>query len=309
MVNMQLTFLGTSAAVPTAERGLSSIAISRGSELLLFDAGEGMQRNFIKAGLGMNRKMKVFISHMHADHCLGLLGLLQTMSLQGREKPLHVFGLPTLEEFLSENMRIINFRPAFEVIFEPITKEGVVVEEQDYSVSSCNAKHSIPALSFCLREHDRPGVFDIDKAKTLEIPEGELYGRLQRGEDVKVRDRLIRSSDIVGPSRAGRKIGISGDTMSADHLVDFFAGCDLLVFESTYSDDMKLKAVDHYHSTASEAAQIAKAAGAKALYLTHFSARYDRTEELVREALRFHPNVFAAEDLATVEVPYPAGAI
>src|SRR5262249_43482707 len=160
----------------TPERGLSSIAISRGSELLLFDAGEGMQRNFIKASLGMNRKMKVFISHMHADHCVGLLGLLQTMSLQGRENALHVYGLPILSEFLSENMRIINFRPSFEVVFEAISKDGIVVQEKDYSISCCYAKHSIPALSFCLREFDRPGVFDIDRAKQLGIPEGGLYG-------------------------------------------------------------------------------------------------------------------------------------
>src|ERR671935_2990965 len=120
MVNMQLVFLGTSSAVPTVERGLSSIAILRGGELLLFDAGEGMQRNFIKAGLGMNRKMKIFITHMHADHCVGLLGLLQTMGLQGREKSIDIYGQPRLEEFLRENMRIINFGLKFDVIVHKI---------------------------------------------------------------------------------------------------------------------------------------------------------------------------------------------
>src|SRR5437588_12560212 len=126
MVDMSITFLGTSSAVPTVERGLSSIALSRGAELLLFDAGEGMQRNFIKAGLGINREMKIFITHLHADHCLGLLGLLQTMSLQGRSKGLHIYGQPQLRDFILENMRLINFGLSFELIIHDIIVEGVV---------------------------------------------------------------------------------------------------------------------------------------------------------------------------------------
>lgn len=303
---MQLVFLGTSAAVPTIERGLSSIALSRGGELILFDAGEGMQRNFIKAGLGMNRKMKVFITHMHADHCVGLLGLLQTMSLQGREKPLHLYGQPVLKEFILQNMRLINFHLTFEVIIEPIVKEGVVVEENEYRVSCCEANHSVPALSYCLEEYDRPGIFDVQKARSLAVPEGELYGRLQRGEDVLIDGRVVHSTDVVGSPRKGRKIGISGDTRPGEKLVDFFKGCDVLVFESTYGLDMKDKAVDHWHSTAAEAAQLAKMSGTKMLFLTHFSARYEETEKLVSEAKKFHPSVFAAEDFRIVEVPYPS---
>ena len=137
MVNMQLVFLGTSSAVPTVERGLSSIALVRGAELLLFDAGEGMQRNFIKAGLGMNRKMKIFISHMHADHCAGLLGLLQTMALQGREKSVDIYGEPRVKEFILENMRIINFGLTYDLVVHTIEKEGLVVKEDDYQVSCC----------------------------------------------------------------------------------------------------------------------------------------------------------------------------
>src|ERR671932_1909925 len=137
MVNMRIVFLGTSSAVPTIERGLSSIALLRGKELLLFDAGEGMQRNFIRAGLGMNKKMKIFISHMHADHSVGLLGLLQTMALQGREKSIDIYGEPRVEEFLRENMRIINFGLTFDVIMRKIEKSGVVVKEKDYQISCC----------------------------------------------------------------------------------------------------------------------------------------------------------------------------
>ena len=304
MVNMQLVFLGTSSATPTIERGLSSLALMRGSELLLFDAGEGMQRNFIKAGLGMNRKMKIFISHMHADHCVGLLGLLQTMALQGREKSVDIYGEPRVKEFLEENMRIINFGLTFEVVVHKVKKQGVVVKEDDYQVTCCKASHSIPSLAYCLEELDRPGAFDIKEAKRLGIPEGELYSKLQHGHDITHKGKKIISSQVVGSPRKGRKIGISGDTRPTDNLAKFFRGCDVLVFESTYSQDKQQKAIENWHSTATEAATIAKKAGARRLFLTHFSARYNETSMLVKEAGAVHPNVEAAEDLKIVEVSY-----
>ncbi|MEO9321138.1 MAG: ribonuclease Z [Nitrososphaera sp.] len=304
MVNLTITFLGTSSAVPTPERGLSSIAITRGSELLLFDTGEGMQRNFIKAGLGMNRKMKVFISHMHSDHCIGLLGLMQTMSLQGRTNPLDVYGQPALREFIVENMRIIRFGLGFDVNVHTIEKEGVIATEPDYRISCQSASHSIPALSFCLEEFERPGVFRVERAKELALPEGELYSRLQRGEDVEYQGRKVRSADMLGPPRRGRKICISGDTRPTDELAAFFDAADVLVHESTYSTEKQDKAIEYFHSTAREAAAIAKRANVKKLFLTHFSARYDETELLLKEALSVHPDVTAADDLMEVTVPY-----
>jgi ribonuclease Z len=305
MVNMHLVFLGTSSATPTPERGLSSIALVRGAELLLFDAGEGMQRNFIKAGLGMNRKMKIFISHLHADHCVGLLGLLQTMALQGRDQRVDVYGAPRVQEFLRENMRIINFGLTFEVTVHIIEKDGVVAKENDYEVRCCPANHSVPSFAYCLQEYERPGRFNIEEAKRLGVPEGELYGKLQHGEDVSVSGKIVRSEQVVGPARPGRKVGISGDTRPTDRLVEFFKGCDVLVFESTYSQEKKQKAIENWHSTAAEAADVAKRAGAKRLFLTHFSARYDETSLLVGEAAAIHADVIAAEDLKSVEIPYP----
>lgn len=303
---MQIIFLGTSSAAPTVERGLSSVAIMREGELLLFDAGEGMQRNFIKAGIGMNRKMKVFITHMHADHCVGLLGLLQTMALQGRERPLEIYGQPRLKEFLLENMRIINFGLTFDVSLHTIKKEGLVVEEEDYVVTCCEAKHSIPSLSFRLDERDRPGQFNVEFVKKLGIPEGELYSKLQRGQDIKHNGRVVKSVEVLGPPRPGRKIGISGDTRPTDKLVQFFTGCDVLVFESTYANDKLQKALETSHSTATEAATLAKQAAVKRLFLTHFSARYDETSALVAEASVIYANVEAAEDFKVVEIPYPS---
>lgn len=304
MVDMQLVFLGTSSGAPTVRRGLSSVVLVRGGELLLFDTGEGMQRNFIRAGLGMNRKMKIFITHMHADHCLGLLGLLQTMDLQGREKCVDIYGEPRVEEFLRENMRIINFRLTFDFTVRKIEKDGVIVRERDYQVSCCEALHSIPSLAYCVEEFDRPGIFNVMEAKRLGIPEGNLYNKLQHGEDITYQGKLIRASQILGPARRGRKIGISGDTRPTDKLARFFRECDVLVFESTYSHDKLEKAVENGHSTAAEAAMIAKESKVNKLILTHFSARYDDTSQLVNEAQLIHDNVEAAEDLKVFKISY-----
>jgi ribonuclease Z len=304
MVNMRLIFLGTSAAVPTSKRGLSSIVLLRGNELLLFDAGEGMQRNFIKAGIGMNKKMKIFITHMHADHCVGLLGLLQTMSLQGRERMLDIYGPLRLLEFLKENMRIMNFGLSFNINVHLINSEGIITKENDYQISSCNACHSIPSYSYCLTEFERPGTFNIEEAKRLGIPEGKLYHELQYGQDIIYQGKIIKSSQIMGPVRPGRKVGISGDTRPTSRLQNFFKDCDVLVFESTYSDEKHCKALESFHSTATEAAQLAKASGVKKLVLTHFSPRYEETTQLVQQARTIHDNVEAAEDLKMTDIYY-----
>jgi ribonuclease Z len=167
------------------------------------------------------------------------------------------------------------------------------------------ANHSIPSYAYCVEEFERPGVFEIDEAKKLGIPEGDLYSRLQHGEDIHHGGRLVKSSQIVGPPRKGRKVGISGDSRPTTELERFFQNCDVLVFESTYSRDNQQKAVEHWHSTATEAAMLAKNAGVKKLFLTHFSARYNETSVLVNEAASVHDNVEAAEDLKAVEILYP----
>jgi ribonuclease Z len=301
---MKVVFLGTSSATPTPERGLSSVVIVRGGELLLFDAGEGMQRNFIKASVGMNKKMKIFISHIHADHCVGILGLLQTMALQGREKNVDIFCGPKVQEFIRESMRIINFGLSFEVNIHVVSQDGVVIREKDYEIRCCSAKHSIPSFAFCLQEYDRPGRFDLEAARKLGIPEGEMYGKLQHGQDVFHGGKLLKSDQVVGPLRKGRKIGISGDTRPTEELISFFRGCDVLIFESTYSEDKKQKAIENWHSTAAEAATVAKSAGVRKLFLTHFSARYEETSTLVEEASLIHGNVEAADDLRSYNIPY-----
>ncbi|MGH9934054.1 MAG: ribonuclease Z [Nitrososphaerales archaeon] len=302
-MQLKIIFLGTSSAMPSSKRNLSSVAIVRGNEVLIFDTGEGMQRNFLASGIGTNRKTKIFITHMHSDHVLGLLGLLQTMALQNREMPVQIYGPDVLRDFIESNMKLLSFGLTFPVTFMPVN-EGVVVEESDYVVKAKLAEHSIKSYSYCLAEHERPGIFYPEKAEKLGIPKGGLWHKLQYGEEIDFNGKVIKPEDVTGSKRKGRKIGISGDTRINDGLVDFFNDCDLLIFDSTYGEDHKDKAAENMHSTAKEAAALAAKAGVKKLVLTHFSARYEDVSVLAKEASEVHTNVVAAEDLMAIEIPY-----
>ena len=304
MVDMKIVFLGTSAAIPTQKRSLSSIVLKRAGELLIFDVGEGMQKNFLQAKLGVNKNMKVFITHLHIDHCLGLLGFFQTMSLLGRTKKIDVYGESRLKEFINQNFHIINIELSYEIDIHTIEGEGIIANENDYQISCCRSDHSVQAFSYCIEEHQRPGIFNIDKATKLGIPKGELYHKLQNGEDVIVNGKLVKSDEVVGPKRKGRKIGISGDTRPSFELRNFFDLCDILIFESTYAHDYQQKAIETFHSTSAEAALLAKESNCIKLILTHFSSRYNDPAILLDEARDIHANVDLAEDMKTFYVPY-----
>jgi len=302
-MQLKVVFLGTSSAMPSSKRSLSSVAVVRGSEVLVFDTGEGMQRNFLESGIGTNRKMKILITHMHSDHVIGLLGLLQTMALQNRDIPVQLYGPDLLRDFMESNMKLLNFGLTFPLTFSTVN-EGIVVEEKDYVVKAKLAEHSVKSYCYCLEERERPGMFYPEKAQKLGIPKGGLWHKLQHGEQIEYNGRIIKSEEVTGPKRRGRKIGISGDTRVNDGLADFFRDCDLLIFDSTYGEDHKDKAAENMHSTAKEAAELAAKAGVKKLVLTHFSTRYDDAAVLVKEASEVHPNVVAAEDLMVIEIPY-----
>ena len=303
-MDLRVVFLGTSAATPTGARGLSSIAVARGNEILLFDAGEGMQRNFVRSSLRMNSKMKVFITHMHADHSLGILGLLQTLSLNGRTLPIDIYGEPRLAEFIKFSIKQIGFGLSFDINLHNIEAEGLLVRENDYEVTCCEADHHVIAYSFCLTELERPGVFNVKRAAQLGIPEGNLFKQLQSGKDIIIKGSIVRSTDVVGPRRPGRKIGISGDTRPTEKLCKFFENCDLLVFESTYGNELRHKAIENYHATATEAAMLARQSGVRKLVLTHFSTRYRQSNQLLAEARLIHEDVDEASDLKIIDLPY-----
>ncbi len=298
---MKLVFLGTSGAQPTTERALSCICLEKNGEILMFDAGEGAQISYIKSGLGWNKKMKIFVTHLHGDHCIGILGLLQTMTLQNRTEAIEIYGPDGIEEFIAANIKVLKFGLSFPVMITAV-KEETIVDEKTYIVNACEAEHSILAYSYVFQEKDRPGRFHPDKAKEIGVPEGELWHKLQTGHEVKVGNKIVKPSDVLGEKRPGKKIGISGDTRPTKKLEDFFKNCDYLVFDSTYIHDLKDKAIETFHTTAKEAAELAKNANVSNLILTHFSARYKDELELAEEAKKIHGSVIAAKDLLEIKL-------
>lgn len=298
---MKLVFLGTSAAQPTENRGLSCICLEREGEILMFDAGEAAQISYLKSGLGWNKKMKIFVTHLHGDHCIGLLGLLQTMTMQHRTEALEIYGPSGIEEFISANIKVLNFGLSFSVIIT-IVEEGIVFDSKIYSVYACKANHSVTTYSYLFVEKDKPGRFDLEKAKALAIPEGKLWNQLQNGMEIKIEGKTIIPEQVLGGKRPGKKIGISGDTMPTKELEKFFEGCDYLVFDSTFLDETKEKAEETCHSTAKQAAMLGKNAKVKNLILTHFSARYKDETRHLEEAKQIHDSVMTAKDFLEIEI-------
>ena len=305
MVRLIVTFLGTSAAAPTAQRGLPAVAIKREGEVVLMDCGEGVQRRVLSESLGLGSDMTILITHLHGDHVTGLLGLLQTMSLAQRRKPLDVVGPEKLLRWLEVTAELLHIGLTFPIRFSP-ARSGVVLRTSAFRIRAARAAHSVEAFCYVVEELSRPGVFYPEKAKSAGVPEGKLWSRLQRGKSVTIGGRRIEPSQVTGPPRPGRKIGYSGDTRPSARLARFFSGCDLLIFDSTFRDSDREKAIERKHSTSLEAAELAKNAKVRQLALTHFSARYTRVSSLVREARRIFPETIAASDGLSIEVPYPA---
>ena len=298
---MRLVFLGTSASQPTENRGLSCICLEREGEILMFDAGEATQMSYMKSGLGWNKKMKIFVTHLHGDHCVGILGLLQTMSMQNRTETLEIFGPSGIEEFIAANIKVLNFGLSFPVLIS-IIKEGEIFENGKFSIHACKANHSVIAFSYLFEEKDKPGRFNVEKAKELGIPEGELWNKLQNGNEITINEKIIRPDEVLGEKRPGKKIGISGDTMPTEELRKFFHKCDYLIFDSTFLDEEKQRAQDTCHSTAKQAAILGKNARVKNLILTHFSARYKDEVGHLREAKEIYNSVITAKDLLEIEI-------
>jgi ribonuclease Z len=270
----------------------------------MFDCGEGVQRQMIKAKAGFHRKMKIFITHMHGDHVLGLPGLMQTMALLGREKRLEVYGPLGIKNFIQSIRETVQFALTFPIEIYEINDVGVVCKEDEYAVNATWANHVIPSLAYALVEKPRPGKFYPDKAQKLGVPEGPLWSRLQHGHTVKLPGgKVVKPEDVAGPPRPGRKIVYTGDTRPFEILAEFAAYADLLIHDATLDDFLVEKAEDDGHSTPSQAAETAKRAKVKQLILTHISARYDDTDVLVKQAQKIFKNTIVAEDFMKIEVP------
>ncbi len=302
-MSMEVFFLGTSASVPTPSRGLPCIAVRRRGELILFDCGEGAQRQMMRAGVGFSRKMRVFITHLHGDHVLGLAGLLQTMSLMGREDKLYVYGPRGLKGFIEAVKEALGFSLTYEVEVNEVG-EGVICRGEGYVVEAAYVEHSTPTLAYALIEDPRPGRFMPERAEELGVPRGPLWKLLQRGEAVEVEGRVVRPEDVMGPPRRGLKIAYSGDTAYCEAMVKLAKGADLLIHEATFDDSLADKAAEEKHSTASQAAEVARLAGVKRLVLTHISPRYHDPSLLLNQASKVFKEVVVAEDFLRVELNY-----
>ncbi len=300
---IRVTFLGTSASRPTVGRNVSAIALQREGTLLLFDCGEGTQRQMMRFGTGFALD-HLFISHLHADHYLGVTGLLRTLSLQGRTDPLHLFGPEGSRSTLEAAIAIGGNRMSYEVDIQEL-RAGESVDWADFRVEALSVRHGLPALGYALREHPRAGRFDVDRALSLGIPEGPLYGRLHEGEAIEWQGHRIGPEEVVGDPRPGRLVVYSGDTRPSDEIVKGARGADLLIHDCTFADEGSDRAKETYHSTAREAAEIAARAGVKRLYLTHLSARYSaNVAPLEREARQVFPGAEVAHDGLALEIGY-----
>jgi ribonuclease Z len=302
---LRVVFLGTAGSFPTIDRGLPAIAIHRGKELFLFDCGEGAQRQMFIAQIGFRYTLRVFITHMHGDHVLGLPGLLQTMSLFNVKHPVEIYGPPGICNFLRAIMETLRFHLTFPIKVIEV-KEGIVCNESEYSVHAVWTDHRIPNLAYAILEKERPGKFYPEKARSLGVPEGPLWSRLQHGEDVTLDDgRVIVPEQVLGPPRRGRKIVYSGDTKPCDALLELARDADLLIHEATIDDELAERAGQFGHSTPCQAALLAKEANAKRLVLTHIGLRYSDATVLGKQAEKIFPNVEVAKDFMELTIPYP----
>jgi ribonuclease Z len=303
-MSLRVIFLGTAGSIPTPKRSLPAIAVRRKGELILFDCGEGVQRQMVKAGLGFNRKVKVFITHMHGDHMLGLPGMIQTMSLLDRTKKLEIYGPVGLEDFVEAIEKTVQFALTFPLEIAEIESEGLVCEEKEYEIYAAYASHVNPAFAYSLVEKPRLGKFYPEKAKALGVPEGVLWSKLQHGSTVKLSNgRVVEPEKVVGPKRLGRKIVYTGDSRPSKSLEELAKNADLLIHDCTFDDELAERAEEDGHSTPSQAAKTAKRAKVKRLILTHISARYKTPDLLLEQASKGFSNVDVAEDFMKIDLP------
>jgi ribonuclease Z len=300
---LRLTFLGTSAAAPTVTRNLSSIALKREGDLTLFDCGEGTQRQMMRFATGFDVK-DVFFTHLHADHYLGIIGFVRTLWMADRQEPMHLYGPRPAGRVLMQALTLGLQGSRFPVEIHEL-QDGDVVKREGYEVRAFKVDHKMPALGYALVEPERPGRFDLEHARALGIPEGPLFGKLQRGQAVTLPDgRTVESREVVGAARPGRRIVVSGDTRPCATTLEAARGADLLVHEATFGDEEIERAKATFHSTAREAAHLAREAGVRRLVLTHFSSRYDLdVGPLNRQARGEFPGVEFARDGMSFEVP------
>ena len=303
-MDLDLVFLGTSGSMPTARRAPAAFLLRRGGERLLFDCAEGTQRQLQRSSIGLPELEEIFLTHYHADHFLGLPGMLKTFALRGREETgLTVYGPQGLRDLFAR------LRPFVGRLPYPLTlvelSAGETLELGDYRIEPFAVDHGVAALGYALVEDPRPGRFDVEAANALGVPNGPERGRLQRGVQVVLADgRTVEPNAVVGEARPGRKLVLTGDTAASPGVVQAADRADLLVHEATFLREERDRALETLHSTAADAAEVARLAGVKLLALTHVSSRY-LGPELEREAREVFAETVVPRDFDVVDVPFP----
>ena len=301
---MQIVFLGTSGSWPTPKRNVSAIAVKRGPEVVLFDCGEGTQRQFMQSKLSFMQVTRIFLTHFHGDHFLGLPGLIQSMNFFGRETVLDIYGPRGAEDLVAALVSLGHFKAGYAIRTHDLAP-GDAVDCGEYDVRAFAAVHTVPGLSYSLEERARPGRFSLPRAQELGIPPGPMYRRLQGGESVTLKGRTITPDMVLGPPRRGRKIVYTGDSMPSETLVKMADGADVLIHDATSDAALQEKANQYGHSSSRQAAETAKAARVRLLVLTHVSPRYEDTSTILADAKAIFDPVVLPDDFGEIEVPYP----
>jgi ribonuclease Z len=301
---LSITLLGTGAACPSVERNVAALALAREGETILFDCGEGTQRQMMRYGTSFAFR-EIFFTHYHADHMLGVTGLMRTMGLQDRSAGVTLYGPRGATKLLGAAIELGIERNRFPIAIVEL-QAGDRIRRDEYDIVIFPTDHRADTVGYAVVEHIRLGRFNPERARELGIPEGPLWGRLHRGESVQLPDgRRIGPAELVGEPRRGRTVVYTGDTRPSPVVVEAARNADLLVHDATFGEDERARAVETGHSTAAEAAEIAREADVRQLVLTHISPRYTRdAPELLAEAKAVFPNSIVARDGLTIEVPF-----
>jgi ribonuclease Z len=301
-VDLDLVFLGTAGSMPTAQRGPSALLVRRGGERLLVDCGEGTQRQLLRSNVGLVDLREVFLTHYHADHYLGLPGMMKTFALRGRTLPLTIYGPVGLVDLFAALRRVFG-RLTYEYELT-VVAPGDVLARDDYDLAVFGVAHGVSAVGYALVETPRPGRFDVATADALGVPPGPERGALQRGEAVALAGGVTVSPEqVLGPARPGRKLVLAGDTAPSPAVLDVARGADVLVHEATFLSDEEERARDTLHSTALDAAELARDADVSLLALTHISSRY-AGGQIAREARTMFADTVVPKDFDIIEVPF-----
>ncbi len=300
-MDLSVTFLGTGGSVPSARRSTASVLVARGGERLMFDCGEGTQRQ-LQRSLGLVQLDEIYLTHFHADHVLGLPGLLKTYDLTDRELPLTVYGPPGLRDLFAVLTPIVG-RIGFEVELVEL-RPGEGVEREDYEVRAFEAAHGVRANGYALVEAPRPGRFDLEAAKRLGVPEGPAFAALQRGEEVEGSAGTVRPEQVIGTERPGRTVVVTGDTSPSPATVAAAADAELLIHDASFAEEDAQRAAETGHSTVGQAAAVAREAHVKMLALVHISSRY-HVGKVLEEAQDVYEATVAPKDFDVIEIPFP----